>query len=153
MIEVDVKNAKLEFYKLRSRFQKLERFILADALMESSQPVVIAAQASAPVRSGRLRGRMGPTLQKRGSKVSVAVGAVRLSRADKGFPYWDRFMERGFTATGRAKKSKASGSARFIPGKHFIEEAGRTSFDRVSQIFSERIFQRFREIEESGITL
>src|SRR5262245_1868618 len=114
---VEVKDAKKEFYKLRARFTKLQKFVLAEALMESSEPVVATASASAPIRTGRLKGRIGPTLlQQRRGRITVAVGAVRLSRADKGFPYWDRFMERGFTATGRAKKSKHKGAARVIPG-------------------------------------
>src|SRR5262245_7472661 len=121
---IQVKDAKLAMFKLRARFTRLQKFVLAEALMESSEPVVQSAAAGAPVRTGRLRGRIGPTLvQGRGGRISVAVGALRLSRSDKGFPYWDRFMERGFHATGRAKKSRFKGSPRFIPGKHFIEQA------------------------------
>ena len=148
---VEVKDAKKEFYKLRARFTKLQKFVLAEALMESSEPVLATASASAPVRTGRLKSRIGPTLlQQRRGRITVAVGAVRLSRADKGFPYWDRFMERGFTATGRAKKSKHKGAARVIPGKHFIEQAGKQNFERVQRIFSQRVFQRFNEMQEAG---
>lgn len=148
MIQVEVKNLKTEMYKVRSRFLRLQNTIVAGALMDASEPVVVTAQATAPVRTGQLRGRIGPTLSKR---TTVVVGAMRLSRADKGFPYWDRFQERGFTAVGRSKRaSGARQSARKIPGKHFLERAGRSQFDAVSRIFAERVFKGFAEIQEAG---
>jgi hypothetical protein len=119
--------------------------------MEASEPIVAAAQAGAPVLTGRLRGRIGPTLLKRRGGVAVAIGAIKLSRNDKQFPFYDRFQERGFRAMGRASRKTFKGTARQIPGKRFLEKAGTSQAGRAQQIFSTRVFQRFREIQDAGI--
>lgn len=157
-LTIDTSQAKREVFKIRAQFQKLERVVVAQALLEASEPQVAAAQAGAPVlktpkrgrQPGQLRGKIGPTLIKQsGTLISVAVGATRQGKNDKQFPFWDRFQEQGWRATGRAKASKAK---RFtaVPGKHFLQTAGTQTFRQVEQIFAARIFQRFGEIQSAG---
>lgn len=159
VIKVTVKDAKLQIFKLRSRFLKLQRTVISEALLEASQPIVTTAQALAPVLStpkrgrqpGQLRGRIGPTLLKRrGGGAAVAIGAVRFSKSDKQFPFWDRFQERGFRATGRATRKTAK---RFtvVAGKNFLKRAGEQNFAKVEQIFAARLLKRFEEIQDAGI--
>jgi len=157
MMNVTVKDAKLQIFKLRSRFLKLQRTVIAEALLEASQPIVTTAQGLAPVLSspkrgrqvGQLRGRIGPTLLKRGTGFAVAIGAVRFSKSDKQFPFWDRFQERGFRAMGRANRKTAK---RFtvVAGKNFLKKAGEQNFRKSEQIFAARVFKRFEEIQEAG---
>lgn len=152
-VKVEVKQLRRAMFALRGRFLKLQNVIVGEALLAASEPVVAAAQAGAPVLTGRLRGRIGPRLVKagRGRPISVVIGAIKHSRNDKQFPFWDRFQERGFRAMGRANRRTFKGSPRKIPGKKFLEKAGRSQADRARQIFAARVFQRFSEIRDAGI--
>jgi hypothetical protein len=149
-ITVDVKQAQKEIFKLRARFSKLQRIVIAEALFEASAPLVAAAQAAAPTRTGRLRGRIAPTLMKRrGIGASVGVSPVRLSKKEKLFPFYGRFQEMGWKATGRATRKSAKRYT-VIAGKHFLRSAGQRTAGQVEKIFAARIFQRFAEIQSAG---
>lgn len=150
-VKVDIKGAKRAMFALRGRFLKLQNVIMGEALLEASEPIVAAAQPGAPVLTGRLRGRIGPTLRKQRGGVNVAIGAIRHSRNDKLFPFWDRFQERGFRAMGRANRRTFKGTARKIPGKHFLENAGKSQIGAAEKIFAARVFQRFAEVQEAGV--
>lgn len=147
-VKVEVKNLKRAFFALRGRFRKLQRTIIGEALMEASQPIVAAAQANAPILTGRLRGRIGPTLLKGG--MAVAIGAIRHSRNDRMFPFYDRFQELGFRAMGRANRRTFKGTPRKIPGRRFLQKAGESQWRASERIFAARVFQRFGEVQAAG---
>lgn len=149
-IKVDTKQAKREFFRIRGKFLKLQRSIIGEALTASAQPVIHAAAAAAPSLSGRLRQRIGATNPKvfRG-RLSVAMGPLRLSRNDKLFPFYGRFQERGWRATGRANRRTAK-SPRLIPGKHFLRNAGTQNYSATEQIFSRKLFEGFDAIQSAG---
>lgn len=150
-IIVDTKQAKREFFKIRGRFLKLQRTVIGGALEEAAEPVVIAARANAPRRTGLLQLSIGATKPKnfRG-RLSVAVGPLKASKNDKSFPFYGRFQELGWKATGRAKRRTAK-NPRSIPGKHFLRQAGTQSYAQVEQIFARRVFDGLSEIQAAGV--
>jgi hypothetical protein len=143
-IRVEATNAKREFFKLRARFQKLQRSILGEALEFAAVPLVERARDLAPVRTGRLRERIQFVKARniRGRTV-VEVGPVKFSKREKNFPFYALFQERGFKAVGR----KRHGRGRQIAGKHFLKRAGEQTFSQVEAIFARRMFQKFAEIQ------
>jgi Bacteriophage protein of unknown function (DUF646). len=152
MITVDLKRAKREFFRIRGRFIKLERTVVANALLAASEPIDQAAEAGAPVGiTGRLRSRIGPTLIKKGTfaRLRVDIGPIRFGKSDKSFPFYGRFQELGWKATGRATRKTAK-HPRQISGKHFLRNAGQQNFARAESIFAARIFAGFAEIQSAG---
>lgn len=148
-IRVEVIDAKKEFFKLRSRFAKLQRTIIAEGLIAASEPIVSAAQAAAPTRTSLLRGRIAPTLIRRRGQPVVMVGPVRFSRSDKRFPFYGLFQEKGWKATGRATRKTAK-SPRFIPGKRFLQRGGEQGFSRAEQIFARKVIADFEAVQAAG---
>lgn len=148
-IKVEIKDAKKEFFKLRARFNKLQRVAVGEALLESSEPIVAAAQANAPTRSGLLRGRIAPTMIRQRGQPVVLVGPARLSRGDKRFPFYGLFQEKGWHATGRATRKTAK-SPRFIPGKRFLQRGGEQGFQAAERIFARRVTENFAAIQSAG---
>lgn len=148
-IKVEVKDAQKAFFKVRARFQRLQRVVVGEALLEASEPIVAAAQANAPVRTGRLRGRIAPTLGRSRGNVAVNISAVKLSKKEKLFPFYGLFQEKGWYATGRAKRKNAK-NPRFIPGKHFLKTAGESQFKAAERIFSTRVIASLEEIQSAG---
>ena len=149
-INVDTKQAKREFFKIRGRFLKLQRTVVGEALSAAAAPIVAAARSAAPRDSGRLQSRIDVTPPKnfRG-RLNVAVGPLRFSKSDKLFPFYGRFQETGWRATGRASRRTAK-NPRQIPGKHFLRNAGAQNIGRAEQIFAERLFKGLAEIQEAG---
>lgn len=157
-IKVEVKDAKRLFFRVRGRFLKLQREIVGEALQEASEPIVQAARQLAPKgtgkrsRASRLYGPLatsisGVLLKPRGLRVTLQVTPARVKSA--GFPFYGLFQERGWKATGRRKRGTAK-NPRFIPGKHFLERAGKQNFAAAERIFAARVFQRFAQIQEAG---
>ena len=149
-IKVDVKQAKREFFKIRGRFLKLQRTVIGEGLTAAAQPVVQTAQANAPRLTGRLQSRILATPPKnfRG-RLGVAVTPARFSKGDKLYPFYGRFQELGWKATGRATRKTAK-NPRPIPGKHFLRNAGTQNFERMKNIFAERVFKGLAEIQSAG---
>lgn len=158
-IRVEVKDAKRLFFRVRGRFLKLQRTIIGEALEEAARPIVQAAQQLAPRSRGKrsqASQQYGPLassikgvlLKPRGTRVRLDVTPAKMSKA--GFPFYGLFQERGWKATGRANKRTAT-NPRQIPGKHFLERAGKQNFASAERIFAARVFQRFGEIQEAGV--
>lgn len=149
-ISVDLKQARREMFRVRGRFLKLQREVFGEALTEAAEPAVQAAKSAAPRRTGRLQLRIQSTKPKmfRG-RLNVAITPVRNSKRDKSFPFYGRFQEIGWKATGRANRKTAK-NPRQIPGKHFLREAGTRNFAAMERIFAARIFQRLGEIQSAG---
>jgi HK97 gp10 family phage protein len=149
-ITVDVKQAKREFFKIRGRFLKLQRTVVGEALTAGAIPVAESARAAAPVGTGELRRSIGSTEPRfRRGRIGVDVGPLRLSKNDRRFPFYARFQELGWRATGRATR-KTARNPRQIPGKHFLRKAGEQNFSRTQNIFAERLFKGFAEIQSAG---
>ncbi len=154
-ITVDIKQAKREMFRIRGKFLKLQRSIVGEALEEAARPIAQAAAAAAPTLTGRLRERIGFSKAKHGraGRWSIGVGPIRQSKGDKLFPFYGRFQELGWKATGRATRKTAK-NPRQISGKHFLRNAGAANFSRAEAIFSARVFAKFAEvqagIDESG---
>jgi hypothetical protein len=144
LLKVEVKDAKRAFFKLRGRFIKLQRTIVAGALIEAAEPIDRGAEADAPVRSGELRGSINPALVKKGTfaRLRVIIGPGR--RLLKG-----RYQELGFKATGRATRAAAD-NPRFIPGKHYLRTAGARNSSAAERIFASRVIKGFEEIQDAG---
>lgn len=149
LLKVEVKDAKLQFFKIRARFQKLQRVVVGEALMASSEPIVSASQAGAPVRTGKLRGRIAPTLIRRRGQPVVLVGPAKFSKNEKQFPFYGLFQEKGWKATGRATRKTAK-NPRLILGKHFIQKGGKIGFSAAEKIFASRVLAGFEEIQSAG---
>jgi len=144
-------NARKVMGRLRGKFAALQRRAIGTALIEGSYPIVRAAQGLAPVRTGRLRGRIAPTLTRwRGVGMRVAIGPVRLSKKEKAFPYYGLFQEKGWKATGRATRRTAT-NPKQKPGKHYLRRAGEAHWKQTEQIFATRLFREFEAIQEAGI--
>lgn len=149
-VNINLKQARREMFRVRGRFLKLQRTVIGEALEFASVPTVEAAKAAAPVLRGRLRQRIQflPAKPKRGM-INVDIGPARFGKRDKRFPYWGIMQERGFFATGRATRKTTKG-ARFIEGKHFLKKAGESTFTRTEKIFAERVFRGLQEIQSAG---
>lgn len=172
-LSIDTKKAQVEAFKLRGRFIKFQRFLLAPALFDASEPIVASAQANAPVlqtpkrgrQAGLLRSRIAPTLMKaRPGQVTVGIGPVRLTKNEKRFPFYGLFQEKGWFLTSHTPKDRANLTTRqaraagkptkkasrqrirFIGGKHFLKQAGEANAERAHQIFAARVFQKFKEM-------
>jgi len=114
VITVDVKQAQKEIFKLRARFQKLQRIVLTEALFEASEPIVSRAQALAPRFTGLLAARILPTRAKRrGFFSNVNIGPTfssGRSLRSQGFlgggrdPFYGLFQERGWWLTTHTAK-------------------------------------------------
>lgn len=149
-LRVDIKQAKREVYKLRGRFLKLQRTMFGEALTESAAPIVAAAKSAAPRRTGLLQLRIQSTKPKmfRG-RLGVAVTPVRNSKREKNYPFYGRFQELGWKATGRANRKTAK-NPKQIPGKHFLRDAGVRNFATAERIFAARVFASMKEIQSAG---
>lgn len=149
-IQVDVKQAKREFYRIRGRFLKLQRTIIGEALTAAAEPIAAAAKAGAPRRTGLLQLRIQSTKPKlfRG-RLGVAVTPVRYGKREKNYPFYGRFQELGWKATGRANRKTAK-NPRLIPGKHFLREAGQANFAAAERIFAAKVFAGFAELQSAG---
>lgn len=151
-VTIDLKQAKREIFKVRSRFQKLQRTVVGQALEFASVPIVVAAKAAAPLDTGRLRERIQfvPWRNIR-SKPTVNVGPVKFRKNEKAFPFWGLFQEKGWRAMGRANRKTFKRYTR-MPGKHFLRKAGEQNFNRAQDIFAERVFNGLAEIQQAGET-
>jgi len=140
-LKVEVKDAKKEFFKLRSRFGKLQRSILGEALEFAAVPMVDRAQDLAPARTGRLKERIQFVKAKniRG-RTTVEVGPVKFRRNEKNFPFYGFFQERGYRTRDR----------RQVPGKHFLRRAGEQTYGQVEAIFARHVFAKFAEVQAAG---
>jgi len=150
-VKVEVKNLKREMFKLRARWLKLNRETVGEALQFAAQPIVAAAQAAAPVLKtpktnripGLLRQRIGSALQVRQSGVTtLRIGPLFLSRAEKTGPFYAKFQEKGWQATGRARRSKAKRRTP-VPGLHFLRNAALAHTAQAFTVFKARLIQKF----------
>lgn len=149
-IQVDVKQAKREVNKLRRRFLKLQRTVFGEALTESAAPIVAAAKAAAPRRTGLLRLRIQSTKPEMfKGRLGVAVTPVRNSKREKNFPFYGRFQEMGWKHTGTAKKKDAQKFTQ-IEGIFFLRDAGENNFATAERIFAARVFATMKEIQSAG---
>lgn len=123
----------------------MRRRVVRGALLAAARPIVQAAKANAPVRTGLVKKRIGTFTSKikNGRKgeygVYIKPRATRAARKTKNRaqdPYYYKFQEEGFHAVGGrrvgggSRRRKATlaklvrvGRARFIPGKAFIGRA------------------------------
>lgn len=141
----------------------LRRKVVRGALRAAARPIVQAARANAPVKTGLVRKRIGVSASKikRGQNGEIGVyirpTATRLARKTKNSaldPFYYRFQEAGFHAVGsrrikggrrnRAARLKASG-ARFIPGKKFLGRAFESQQRRALEVFQDAIRKRIEQ--------
>jgi hypothetical protein len=145
-VTVEVKNLKREMYKV------------GEALQFSAQPIVEAARAAAPSLRGTKRGRIPGLLRQRmGSVIQVSqsgvtrlrIGPLSLSRKEKGGPFYGRFQEKGWQATGRANRRTAK-RRRLVPGLHFLRNAALAQTAQAFTVFKARLIQKFEQDQASG---
>ena len=159
-LNVSVKDTKKLFFQVRGRFLKLQKTGVAEAFEAADLGLIAAARNAAPVlqtakrgrRPGQLRVRIGHVISSRGNKVFDRIGPIQYSKRDKDFPYWARFQELGWKATGRAKRGSAK-SSRQIPGKFFLRSAAQSHIGQTFQIWSARVIQFFEQIDRAGSAL
>ena len=140
--------------------------VVRGALRAAARPIVAAARANAPVRTGLVKKRIGTMASKikRGQNGDIGVyirpRATKLARKTKLVsqdPYYYKFQEAGFHAVGRHKvgggrknraaRLKASG-ARFIPGKAFLGRAFETQQRTALDIFQAAIKKRIDQANQ-----
>ena len=145
---------------LEALTKDLRRKVVRGALRDAAKPIVKAARANAPVKTGLVQKRISVATSKikRGQNGELGVyirpSATRLARKTKltsQDPYYYKFQEAGFHAVGRrkvgggrkarAERIKASG-ARFIPGKAFLGRAFETQQRAALDIFQAAIKKR-----------
>lgn len=108
----------------------MRRRVVNSSLREAAKPIVKAAKGNAPVRTGLLKRRIVVTtskLARRRREIGVfiqprATAKVIKAKLRSSDPYYYKFVEKGYHATGRAKRKNAP-NARFIPGKQFLGNA------------------------------
>lgn len=121
--------------RLKAVAPKLQKRAVSSALRAGARVVVKQAKANAPVDTGALKRNI---IAKAGSKKYTKAGQVRViigvrhGRAGKNKksayarrgedPFYFRFQELGYLATGR-KKARKQSNARRVPGKRFLSRA------------------------------
>lgn len=154
-LKLEVKNLKRELFRARGRWLKLQRETVGEALEFATRPIVEAAKAAAPVLQSPKRGRVVGLLRSRIGAVSrsTVTGRTRLfigpqfvTRNEKAGPFYARFQEKGWYATGRARRSKAK-RRRLVPGRHFLRNAALAHTAQAFTVFKARIIQKFQQSE------
>ena len=144
----------------------MRKKVVRGALRDAAKPIVQAARANAPVKTGLVRKRLGVSASKlkRGKNGEVGVyirpRATSLARKTKNRaldPFYYRFQEAGFHAVGskringgrknRAARLKASG-ARFVPGKKFMGRAFESQQRSALAIFQDAIKKRIEQANQ-----
>lgn len=144
----------------------LRRRVVRGALRDAAKPIVKAARANAPVKTGLVQKRIGVSASKikngRNGELGVYIRprATKLARKTKlrsQDPYYYRFQEAGFHAVGsrrvsggrraRAANLKKS-KARFIPGKVFLGRAFESQQRNALAIFQAAIKKRIGQANQ-----
>lgn len=127
--------------------------VVRGALREAAKPIVQQAKANAPVRTGLVKRRITVNAsrlrkQSRGEiGVYIRPRATALARRTKlrsQDPWYYKFQEQGFHATG-SRKRKDSPNARFIEGKAFLGGAFESRRKNALSIFEAAIKRRIDE--------
>jgi len=127
--------------------QDMRRKVVRAALRDAARPMVKQAKVNAPVKTGLVRRRISVFTSriKRGQRGEIGVyirpKATKSNRGKKGDPFYYKFQEMGFHATGSAKR-KAAPNARFISGKMFLGRAFESHSRDSAEIFSDAIKRR-----------
>lgn len=157
-VKVEVKNLKREMFKVRARWLRLQKQTVGEALQFAAQPIVEAYRASVPVlrtpkrgrTPGLLRQRIGSVIQAKQSGVTtLRIGPLKTSRNDKSAPFYAKFLEKGWYATGRAKRGTAK-RRRLIPGQHYLRRAAVAHGAQAFTVFKARIIKKFEQDQAFG---
>lgn len=131
----------------------LRNRVVRGALREAARPIVQQARATAPVRTGLVKRRITVSASRLRKKARGEIGvyirprATALARRTKlrsQDPWYYKFQEAGFHATGRSKL-KNSRNARFIKGKAFLGSAFESRRQSALAIFQAAIKRRIDE--------
>lgn len=144
----------------------LRRRVIYAALRAGARPIVRAAKANAPVKTGLVKKRIAVATSKikrgRNGEIGVFIKPRISSKARKSKdrsqdPYYYVFQEAGFHAVGRRKvgggrvnraaRIKASG-ARFIQGKKFMGRAFESNKGQALKAFSDTLKKRIDQANQ-----
>lgn len=128
----------------------MRRKVVRQALRDAAKPIVQQARSNAPVLTGLVKKRLAVAASRlyRGQRGQVGVyirpRATALARRNKIRaldPYYYKFQEAGYHATGRAKRKNVP-NARFIPGKAFMGRAFESCRAQALEVFQQAIAKR-----------
>ena len=126
---------------IESLTKQMRKKVVRAALKAAAKPIIRAAKANAPVKTGLVRKRIGSFASKikRGQNGEIGIyikprtsARARKSKDKSQDPFYYRFQEMGYHATGRKKVGGgrryrsarlAARGTRKIPGKAFIGRA------------------------------
>lgn len=138
---------------LEALTKDLRNRVVRGALRDAAKPIVQQAKANAPVRTGLVKRRITVNASRLRKKARGEIGvyirprATALARRTKlrsQDPFYYKFQEAGFHATGRSKL-KNSRNARFIEGKAFLGSAFESRRQSALAIFQAAIKRRIDE--------
>lgn len=141
--------------------QDLRKRVVRSALRAAAKPIIAAAKAAAPVRTGLVRSRVVVTasrLATRRGEIGVYIkprSAKGVRKGSKLDPFYFQFSITGFHATGgrkiyggkllRARNLAGqvkAGRARFIPGRDWLGASFNAQSGAALRIFQEKLKQR-----------
>lgn len=126
---------------IESLTKEMRRKVVRAALKAAGKPIIRAAKANAPVKTGLVRKSIGSFASKfkRGQNGEIGIyikprtsARARKSKDKSQDPFYYRFQEMGYHATGRKRVGGgrrnrparlAASGARMIPGKAFLGRA------------------------------
>lgn len=137
--------------------KKMRKKIVRSALRAASKPIIAAAKANAPIKTGLLQRRIGAFTSKKYNGRTGVIGlyikprSSAKARKTKNLsqdPFYYRFQEAGFHAVGskriaggkrRRAATLATGKYRFIEGKKFLGRAFESQSKNALSIFTAEI--------------
>jgi HK97 gp10 family phage protein len=136
---------------------KMRKKIVRSALKAAAKPIITAAKANAPVKTGLVKRRIGAFSSKKYTGRDGIIGIyikpkssakARKTKNSALDPFYYRFQEMGYHAVGRKRiaggkrrraAELATGKYRYIPGKAFLGNAIESQSKNAIDIFTESI--------------
>lgn len=154
MIALWVRGDARVLSKLKEIVPKLRRKVLSKAARTAMRPVLAAAKANSPHKTGSLRQslRMRALKRNRRGRVGVRVGTSR--QWFKGDEFYGAFQEFGWKSGKRMRKSQVDAgiqdNRKQIPGKHYVENAYLSHGQQALNSFMQSVTEQIDAITRGG---
>ena len=134
-VSIDLKGAKELARKLDNLPKRVEKKVLRQALRSGMRPIHMAAQAYAPIDTGKLKRSIKLRAIKRNRKGFVGVKITTGSGFFRGEEFYGAFQEFGW----RQGPRRLGNQRRQVPGKHFFLRAANNKKDQAAGIVTQEI--------------
>lgn len=154
MISFKTRGDKRILKKLAGLPPKIQRKVISKSARTAMRPVLNAAKANAPKKTGRLKKSLRMRALKRSRKGRIGVTVATSAKWFSGDEYYGAFQEFGWKVGKRAKghrrKDAEADTRKQVPGKHYVERAYKSHGEQALKTFLSEVPGQIEKLAKGG---